>query len=73
MGDILGGFGGKGGPRGVEGPPGKRGKDGERSYYAQYFQNSETKLDIDYSPSYWIDGYDIQRELFRVLNKYDQA
>ncbi len=76
--DIFGGsrvgLAGKRGPRGIAGPPGKRGKNGEDcGYYAQYFQHSEMKWDIDFSPNYWIDGYDIQREPFRVLNKYDHA
>ncbi len=45
------GLGGKRGPRGLAGPPSKRGKNGEDcGYYAQYFQNSETKWEIDYSP-----------------------
>ena len=52
---------GKRGPPGLAGTAGKRGKAGENAgYYAQYFQHSKTKWDIDFDPNYWIDGYDIQ-------------
>ena len=57
------------------GPVGPRGETGENaSYYAQYFQHSKTKWDIDFEPNFWIDGYDILQEndnSFKVLNKYD--
>ena len=60
--------------QGCAGEAGKRGRDGENcGYYAQYFQHSKTKWDVDISPNYWIDGYDVQLEPFKVLNKYDHA
>ena len=63
---------GKQGPSGEAGPLGKRGKQGENSsFYSQYFQHSATRWDIDFQPNFWIDGYDIQKEPFRLLNKYD--
>tara|TARA_Y100000310_G_C20590666_1_gene767829 strand:- start:315 stop:1250 length:936 start_codon:yes stop_codon:yes gene_type:complete len=55
-----------------EGPIKKRCRDGENSgYYAQYFQHLKTTWDIDFEPSFWIDGYDVQKKPFKVLNKYD--
>ena len=62
------------GPVGEVGPAGKRGKAGENAgYYAQHFQYSKTKWDVDFEPSFWIDGYDIQKSPFKVLNKYNHA
>ena len=75
FGDDSVGSGGKRGPRGrigEVGPGGKRGKAGESvGYYAQYFQHSKTKWDIDFEPNFWIDGYDIQKSPFKVLNRYE--
>ena len=63
---------GKAGPVGGVGPSGKRGKAGENvGYYAQYFQHSKTKWDVDFKPNFWIEGYDIEKSPFKVLNKYD--
>ena len=64
---------GKRGPPGSVGPAGKRGKCGENSnYYAQYFQHSKTKWDIDFKPNYWIEGYDIlEKPSFKVINTLD--
>ena len=69
--DTVGG-GGKRGPPGAVGevePAGKRGKAGENAgYYAQHFQYSKTKWDVDFEPNFWIDGYDIEKVPFKVLN-----
>ena len=77
FGDDRVGSRGKRGPRGPVGevgPAGKRGKAGESvSYYAQQFQHSKTKWDVDFKPNFWIDGYDIQENTtpFKVLNIHD--
>ena len=75
--DTVGGGRGKRGPRGAVGevgPAGKRGKVGENAgYYAQYFQYSKTKWDVDFEPNFWIDGYDIEKVPFKVLNKYSRT
>ena len=60
------------GKDGAPGKDGKRGKPGEdASFYAQCFQYSKTKWDVDFEPNFWIDGHDIQKSPFKVLNKYD--
>ena len=61
------------GPPGPAGPAGERGQSGESSgYFAQFFQHSKIKWDIDYEPNFWIEGYDIEetKTTFKVLNKY---
>ena len=64
---------GKRGLPGKDGVQGKRGKTGEAAnFYAQYFQHSKIKWDVDFEPNFWIDGYDVQiKSPFKVLNKYD--
>ena len=61
------------GLRGLRGAVGEVGKVGENaSYYAQYFQYSKTEWDIDFKPTFWIDGHDIQKNApFKVLNMHD--
>ena len=55
------------GPRGPVGPSGEN-----SSFYAQYFQHSNTVWDIDYEPNFWIEGYDVQEKpSYKLLNKYD--
>ena len=62
---------------GRRGPRGKRGRDGKGDdYYENYMRYSKFfqhfTWDIDFTPNYWIDGYDIQRSpSFKVLNKYN--
>ena len=61
---------------GRRGPRGKRGRDGKGDdYYENYMRHSKFfqhfKCDIDFTPNYWIDGYDIQHSPFKVLNKYN--
>ena len=61
------------GQKGETGPPGAVGKAGssgeDATFYAQYFQHSKTKWDIDFNPRFWMNGYDIQNTPFKVLNK----
>ena len=75
FGDDRVGSGGKRGPPGPVGgvgPAGKRGKPGEdASFCAQRFQHSKTKWEVDFEPNFWVDGFDIQKEPFKVLNKHD--
>jgi len=78
--DVFGGSGGsfqgargKRGAVGETGPRGKKGTDGKNSgFYPQYFQNMNTRWDIDFEPNFWIEGYDVQEKpTFKLLNKYD--
>ena len=58
------------GKDGAPGRDGKRGKTGENAgYYAQHFQHSKTKWDVDFEPNFWIDGYDIQEAPFKVSSR----
>ena len=77
FGDDSVGSGSKRGLPGKDGTPGKDGKRGkageDASFYAQSFQHSKTKWDVDFEPNFWIDGYDIQKSPFKVLNKYEHV
>ena len=65
---------GKPGKTGDTGNDGAKGKPGETlEYYLNWFEQESYKYDINISPNYFIEDYDIKLNPFVILNRNDPA